>query len=143
MIFISSILPKSEKKQTTSKTKGEDTYIVTLEEQLRSIVTSISGAKSTSVFVTLESGTQYLYANETKETREINGENEKQTSEEKYVIVNSGNGAEALLITEISPRVKGVVIVCSGISDQSVKEKIQNAVTTALDLPTMRVCVII
>ena len=75
-----------------------------------------------------------------KQTGEKSGDTERSTAEEKYVIVNNGNGAQPVLIAEISPRIRGVVIVCSG--SESAKSAIQSAVTTALDIPSMKVCVI-
>ena len=56
--------------------------------------------------------------------------------------VKGPNGEEeALAITEVQPTVKGVVVVCSGGDDPEVQQRIINAVTTALNITTKRVCV--
>ena len=143
LILISTFIPGKGKSSTDTKTSKIDgqTYMVALEKQLTGLVTKITGNKDVSVFLTLEGGAQYIYASEKKETAEKNGETQKNTAEEKYVIVKNGSEEEPVLLAEISPQIKGVVIVCSG-SEQT-KVAVREAVTTALNLPSMKVCVLI
>ncbi len=122
-------------------------YTQRLEEKLQKIVSSITGSDNVTVMVTLESGAEYIYANDIKASTEETASGQsaatrKDSTEEKYILVDTPEGGQvALLVTELAPTVKGVVVVCDGGNDQKVKEKISNAVTTALDITSKRVCV--
>ena len=48
---------------------------------------------------------------------------------------------QGLLVKEIQPTVRGVVIVCEGGDDPAVQEQITDAVTTALNISTKRVSI--
>ena len=45
-------------------------------------------------------------------------------------------------MTEVQPVVKGVVVVCDGGDDPVVQQRVIDAVTTALDITSVRVCVV-
>lgn len=46
-----------------------------------------------------------------------------------------------MLITQLEPKVQGVVVVCDGGGSASVVERIINAVTVAVDIPSNKVSV--
>lgn len=54
----------------------------------------------------------------------------------------SDGSEQALAVTEIQPVVKGVVVVCDGGGNPAVQQSVTEAVTTALDISSVRVCVI-
>ena len=63
--------------------------------------------------------------------------------ETNYIIVEDADGAQkALAVTQVQPVVKGVVIVCEGGDNPSVQQRVTDAVTTALNLSSARVCVV-
>ena len=154
LIFFSGFI-KSEKKSQEVNQKVEsasiDDYVKQLEVNLTNMVSCIKGAGDCKVMVTIENGTQTIYATEGKKNIEdtedsSNGELKRKQksddSETKYITVKGPNGEEkALAITEVQPTVKGVVVVCSGGDDPEVQQRITNAVTTALNITTKRVCV--
>ena len=114
LILLSTLWPDGE--QADSANAGvsavtPEAYAQKLEAQLTEIVSSIEGVGECRIMVTLENGTEYVYENKTQ------------------------------LVTEILPTVKGVVIVCAGGDDQAVRERVQSAVTTALNITARRVCV--
>ena len=47
----------------------------------------------------------------------------------------SGNGGNALIITELEPEIRGVMVVARGAEDYMVKLNIINAVKTVLNIP--------
>ena len=49
--------------------------------------------------------------------------------------------AKRLVVTEISPRVKGVVVVCEGGANPITIKRVTDAVTTALGINSLQVCV--
>lgn len=155
LIFISNLL--GSKPSKTSNVENKDVqlssseYIKSLEENIKSIVSSIDGAGESKVLITLESSVQNIYATEQKKNNEATEDREndtiskiKQTNdlETRYIKVKDENGAEkALSLTQIQPTIKGVVIVCNGGNNPVIKEKIINAVKTALNITSKRVYV--
>ena len=139
-------------KNTPSETQGaqylDDTYALQLEERLQSLISSIEGVGETRVMVTLEHGAEYIYAQEEKSstdktTSETGGTDYRHDSETSYVFVDAGYGEKQPLIrTQTPPKVLGVVVVCQGAGDILVQDKVTNVVTTALHIPTTRVCVV-
>lgn len=127
-------------------------YEKVLEDKLTSIISQISGAGNVRVMVTLEQTTKDVYATEDKtdnqerndNTESGSGTQEKNNSnEQKYLVIKDQNGAEKTVpVTEIQPLVKGVVVVCAGGGDLKVQQDITTAVTTALNITSVRVCVI-
>lgn len=152
LIFLSSILPKNKQSEPVKNENEKlvETYVYEMEQKLSEMVQSISGGEKAQVIITLESGYEYIYANDTKQsndsTEEAVNENfkTKQTddTQQNYVIVKDKNGSEvALKVTEYTPRVKGVVIVCERGNDDDMAQRITNAVTVALGLPSTSVYV--
>ena len=101
--------------------------------------------------VTLENGAETVYATEEKKNKEAmedkaNGETtrkkESDDCEKKYITIKDSEGTEhALAVTEIQPKIKGVIIVCPGGEDPTVQQRIITAVTTALNISSNKVCV--
>ncbi|MBO5321277.1 MAG: hypothetical protein J6B22_01555 [Clostridia bacterium] len=144
LIFFSSVFTKSEKKTETKTEITAEEYKLELEEDVKKVVRQITGSKNVSVVITLESGIRYDYADIKEETLVEREEKENKSSDselkEGYIIVKSANGGEeALLITAQMPKVRGVAIVCDGGDSEIIYNKIQNAVTAALDITSKRV----
>lgn len=138
------------KKTTPVKTEvTTETFILQTEEKLTSVIGSIAGAGECRVMVTLENGVEYVYATEQKtntdrqedSNADSNKSIQRDGSEETIILVDSDSGRKGLLITEIQPTIKGVVIVCEGGDDEKVRERIVQAVTVALNISSKRVCV--
>lgn len=153
LIFFSGYFKSDDNKKDTD-IKNEITtqeYTKQLENNLKSIVSSIDGAGETKIMITLENSHETKYATEEKtnsealqETSKNSGTQSRQSgdSELKYIIVKDANGSEkALAITEFEPTVKGVVVVCSGGDIPAVEQRIISAVTTALNVSSKKVCV--
>lgn len=90
--------------QTTSS-DPTTAYVQNMEQRLEKIISGITGAGKVTAMVTLESGSEYQY-----------------------------NGTTSQVIKETYPKIKGVVIVCTGGSDVKVKLEIYKAVQTLLDV---------
>ena len=110
-------------------------YAGMLEQRLEELVSSIQGVGRARVMVTLEHGVEYVFAQE-----ERSGADSMQVS---YVLVDTEFGRRQPLVrTQRQPRVQGVIVVCEGADDVRVQQKLINVVTTALNIPTTRVCVV-
>lgn len=148
LIFISSLFSgsnnKAESSVASSVTYTAERYSEMLEEDIKNIVTGITGDKNPTVVITLESGIRYSYASaDETDTSSSTGSTNDQSSESKkqsYITVKTADGGEqALVVTEIMPEVRGVAIICSGGNSEATAEKIKNAVTAALNITSKRV----
>ena len=147
MIGLTTILPKtkSSSSQTASSSVTAEEFVTETENKLENIIKSIDGAGQCQVMVTLENGVEYVYATE----KDINSDSKEGSSNisesnktnEKIIVVDTEDGSKGLLITEIQPTVKGVVVVCNGGDQEVVQQRVIDAVTTALGISANRVCV--
>lgn len=146
LIFISSFFgasPDSEKADSQNIFSA-DGYCLELENDIKKLVTEITGSKNVSVVVTLENSVSYSYADTREETSsDKKGETSAATDTERkesYITVKTADGGEqALLVTENMPEIRGVAIVCEGGDNELINEKILNTVTAALNITKKRV----
>ncbi|MBQ8550869.1 MAG: hypothetical protein IJ426_05955 [Clostridia bacterium] len=138
LIFLSSLLPKGEGKKTVSQSADTtEQYCRELEEKVSRLVKSITGSKRVSVVITLDSGKQYVYADEGRHSQSETGD----SGEQSYTIIRSSDGEESgLLVTEYQPIVRGVAIVCSSLGSQK-SDAVSAAVCAALDVSERKVYV--
>lgn len=154
-IFLSGLFKSdhTEAKTVSSPTEvSADQYAAQLESKLTDIVMRIKGTGSAKVLVTLERSTQYVYATEEKKSNQTTQDKSDGTTtkneandntETTYILVKGADGAQkALAVTEVQPIIKGVVVVCDGGDDPVVQQNVISAVTTALDITSVRVCVV-
>ncbi|MBQ8015057.1 MAG: hypothetical protein IJ264_02610 [Clostridia bacterium] len=130
--------------QTTAAPYADTVYEYEkkLEERLISMISSIEGAGSTKVMVTLESGSEdvYLHNYNYGENIEPSGENSMERKDE-YVIVDGSAGEQGIVVRVAEPKVRGVAVVCEGGGSELVREQIVNTVTALLDISSARVSV--
>ncbi len=124
---------KSYQENTYSISEPEE-YRATLEEGLTKTISSISGAGKSNVLVTLEGSFETVYANNAKL-------NDTATEKQLATASNKTYGEEPIVIKKLSPKIKGVLIVCEGGNTAQVKSDIINAASTALNIPTSRIYV--
>ena len=128
-----------------------EAYIQSMEDKLGKLVEQVSGAGNCHVMVTLEQGTQYVFASESKkvidETQSRDGnENskvqQKDNSESRIVVLEENGVSRPLVETSKEPQVKGVVVVCEGGSSSIVRERVTEVLTTVLGIGSHQVCVV-
>lgn len=112
---------------TAAETKS---YSEKLEDELEEIISKIRGVSEVTVMVTVDGSDRKIYASDVSES--------EAKTESSPVIIGS---KEALLEGSEYPKVNGVLVVCRGGDSPSVKEKVVNAVSTVLDIPTGKVFV--
>lgn len=149
LIGLSGLLPKADKAkstqaQTAARLTAEE-FTQKTEEKLADIIRSIEGAGECRVMVTLENGVEYVYATEEKintDRQEDDGRiSQRDDSDKSIIVVDTEDGKQGLLVTELQPTVKGVVVVCEGGDQPLVQQRIISTITTALNLSSKRVCV--
>lgn len=147
LLLLSEWLPS--RSQPTVAGITAESFIQQTEERLTAIVGSIEGAGRCQVLVTLENGVEYVYATEQKSNSNRQEDTDdtakrltqRDDSESSVIVVDAGDRREGLLVTEIQPTVRGVVVVCEGGDREEVRKRIVQAVTVAMDLSSKRVCV--
>jgi stage III sporulation protein AG len=157
LVLLSQFLPgkPSEVDSTTAEfanaaNDASSEYLDALEGELTALLTGIEGVGRAEVMVTLQNGVEYRYAKEAKastDTTREGGEetatrvHEKVTREETFLLVEQNGQRQPLLQTELQPKIQGVVIVCEGADDPRVQLILTSVVTTALDIPSTKVCI--
>lgn len=149
LIFLSEFWPSSTQTSSAGKTLTSEEFVQKLEQRLTEVVGNIDGAGQNRVMVTLENGVQYVYATEQKTGSnrvEDTGDSsnrlsQQDDSEESVIVVDAEDGRKGLLVTELEPIVKGVVVVCEGGDQEDVQQRVSQAVTTALNITSKRVYV--
>lgn len=124
----------------------------TLANRLENILGQVEGVGGVSVSVTLDSSSEYLYALNTKnDESQINeraqdGSNritKEKREDSQLVMKNMSQGKnEPIIIKEKRPDILGVMVVAEGANDVLVKERINKAVQTLLNIPSHRVTVL-
>lgn len=147
LIMLTSFIEFPSKDEEEVKLNA-DIYAEQLEDKLEETIVSVNGG-SANVIVTLETGIEYIYASQVKSDESVKENADTKNSQtdgskdESYVIITDQDGKEqALVVTEIMPKIKGVVVSCSGGDNEYVSAKITSVITTALNISEDMVCVV-
>ena len=142
--------PPNQKVDVETVAKGAESIDNSeLETKIERILSQIEGAGKVSVLITYLSGKEIVPATEVKKTE--NTTNEKDTGggtrninqndyENKVVYVEEqGGGKKPVVIKELQPEVKGVVVVADGAGDIDVRESIIRAIQVLTGVPAHKV----
>ena len=131
--------------------KSTNNYIRDMELQLSGILSKIDNAGKVSVMITLKSSSEVVPAKDEVVSDKVTNEkdndggtriiNETSTNDRVVFQNESGGNSKPLIVKEIHPEVKGVIVVAEGAKDAKVKLKLSQAVQTVLDVPAYRVTV--
>ena len=120
-------------------------YEQQLERRLGEIIGAIAGAGEARVMLTLECGSEPIYAvqgkTDSKHSYSDNGTEESLSANKEYVIIGSGAGEQGLVLKMMEPRVRGVAVICRGGDDLIVRQAIVEAVTAVLGVGSNKVSV--
>lgn len=137
----------SQAAQSTAQGITEEEYVQQLEKKVKELLRGIDGVGNPDVMLTLESGSEYVYQSETKRSTDrtdTSGETtqERLDDEHTIVMVEGDNGKkQALIRTELTPKIQGIVVVCDGADQVSVQTQIIDVLTTAFGISSARVSV--
>lgn len=145
LILLSNIFtsPKDKKDIEISVPKFDaDAYRIELESRLADIISHIDGAGNTGVMITLEGGREYVYAQNTRHDTSSDSDKVQNSGESEYYTVKSDSQGETpILVYEREPKVRGVIVVCSGGGNEAVREKIIEAVSSIFSIPKTNISV--
>ncbi len=139
LIFLSG-LTDSQKPKADKESFSAMEYKNSLENDIKKLVKDITGSRKVTVVITLESDMNYSYAEAYENKNEEKETEQKSETKQEYITVKNADGSEtAILISKQMPEIRGVAIVCDGGDNAAINEKIQNAVTSALNITSKRV----
>ena len=115
-------------------------YSSAIESKLKKVISNMEGAGDVSVMVTLASSLEIIYAESTNEKNNSSVSGSTTTSStnsstETIIVKNNGDNSP-LVVKEILPQIRGVVVVCEGAKDVKTKMKIVQAVKALLEIPS-------
>lgn len=120
-----------------------------LESRLQEILSQISGTGKVEVMITYYSSKEIIPATDNKNTTSSNQEKDSNggtrnitgaTNESSIVYKESQGGSkEPLILKEMQPAVRGVLVVAEGASSGTVRENLSKAVQVLADVPAHKV----
>lgn len=132
---------------TDIKRREED-----LARELALILGHVEGVGRVEVEVTLDTGPVQVVEYDTRQEVEVLAEKDsgggerqqtKETVERKVVLIRDGQGGEhPLVVKEIQPQVRGVLIVAEGAQQAVIRAELARAASRALGVPLYRVMVL-
>ena len=141
------LLPESTKKDKTQTDRplpqlsDADRYITATQERLAEMISEIQGAGRAEVMLTCEGSEEYVYAADVSGSATAADGKQSSQTDSKLVTVGGSSDKQPVLVRVLAPRFSGALIVCDGADVPSVRERVINAVSAALDLPTSKICV--
>ncbi len=137
------VWPSGEKDgETAERTSGltgaeEDFSVEALETRLGEVLSRVDGAGKVSVVLTVRSGMERVLATDAT-VEQSEGENRR---EETTVVISTGSGQEAVLVTQRYPTFQGALVVCQGGGDPEVRLLLTKAVSALTGLGSDRITV--
>lgn len=120
-----------------------------LKKSIEEILSQINGVGKVNVLVTYSSGTEIVPYSDVKKSDETTEEKDSAGGtrkinqsfyESQIAYEDSGGGVrKPIILKELLPEVKGVVVVADGASDPVIKESLLNAVKVLLDVPIHKI----
>lgn len=133
LIVISSFEDKTvaDEEETQLQTDfSESDYTAALEKRLEQTVSSLYGAGRSRVMVTLECDYETVYARDGSYSKDEASSDEKS----EYIIIDSEQQEDGLVLKTVTPRVRGVAVLCEGGNDPYVCEQVSQMLSALLDL---------
>ncbi len=116
---------------------SESEYTTVLEKRLEETVSSLYGAGRSRVMVTLECDYETVYARDGSYSKDEASSDEKS----EYIIIDSEQQENGLVLKTVTPRVRGVAVLCEGGNDPYVCEQVSQMLSALLDLGSNRISV--
>lgn len=130
------IIPGKDKDEPEEKTITQ-TY--NYEEKLEEILSLINGAGDVEVMITYSGSEEKRLAYETKSGKNDRGDSGYEENIDKQAVMADG---EPFVLSKTYPKVKGVVVIAEGARDSNVRAAILEAVITAFDIASHKVCIL-
>ena len=104
-------------------------YAESLEERIVKICEQVEGVSHVSVLLTLDGGTEHIYAENSS------------GSGESYVVISVGGEEKTVLVRDIYSSVRGIAVVCRGGDNIAVRRTLTELLSCALGVPISKISV--
>ena len=148
LLVIAIPVPKAEKNEQTEAVKeaiSEKEY--SMEVELKEILQRISGVGRTEVFITYEDEGKIVVekdesvSEEQIEEADSSGGTRITTSTRNDKATVYGNADEPYVIQELSPTIKGILVVAEGGGNMTVKKQIQETIEALFGLDSHKISI--
>ncbi len=110
------------------------------EARLKEALSKIRGAGAVEVMLTYENGKELVPAYETDtQSSAQSGEIVSSNASTRPVTVTKGGQEEAIIVKEVEPRIRGVIVIAEGAEDIGVRMDLARAASKALGVEAERV----
>ncbi|MCF6464248.1 stage III sporulation protein AG [Clostridium sp. Cult1] len=131
--------------EVKNPTNTETDYGTVLENKLEDVLSQLKGVGSVKVMITLEDTIEKIPAFNTTKNNETTNELDSQGGtreiirEDTTIQVVTGSEGSLIVLKEIKPTIKGVIVIAEGAEDLEVKERLYEAVKTVLGISGSKV----
>lgn len=157
MLLIGGFFTKNDSNKTQSDKKGVqnviqtqgyvDQYDVMLENKIKNILSEINGVGKVSIAITYSSSKEIVPAEDVKQNQTNINEKDKEggvrstleNDTDSKIILGQKSDAVPVVLKEIPPQVRGVVVVAEGAKNEGTKVDIAKAVSTALGISLSKI----
>ena len=139
---------KEVENTTDTESDTKDEYTKKLERQFESVLANVSGVGRVKVMITLDTSSEKVtlsdpvYKNESVNETEADGSVKSQTNSEsspQTVFSEKDDVKDPYVVKEIEPVIKGVLVVCEGGDNDSVKKEITSAAEALFGLESHKI----
>lgn len=132
IIFLSSFKIKTTKttQNSTESTSKAIEYCEMQEHRLEQVLESVKGLSNVQVFVYVEESPTIKYVEDKTEQ-----ETDKQSSfSTTTVLVKNGTITQPIVVVEMLPKIKGVLVIAKGAGDLKMKTTLTNIISSVLGI---------
>lgn len=140
ILIVISSLPEKPDPEIVNEVKqafDETEYTSSLEDKLEEMISLINGAGETRVIVTLECDYETVYAKDGSLSKNDSSMDE----DSEYIIIDSEETQSGLLLKTVTPKIRGVAVVCAGGDSQYVQTAVIEMLSAVLDIGTNHISV--
>lgn len=139
-------IPSQPSEAEKTETSQEE-YTKRLEKRLVSMLTKLEGVKNAEVMITLKGSGEKVPLKDTPYSQETSNQKEQDkesvenriSSEETTVLVETKDGNEPYVLKEKEPQVEGVLVLVDGVESAALKKEISEAVEALFGVPAHKI----
>lgn len=127
LLISGSLFSNSAKNTQKQETAAVAYYTEYLEKRVTELCKSVHSVTDATVLLTLEKGSEWVYArNETGQNTEV-------------VLLQKSGSEEAVTVAEIYPEIRGIAVVCTNGDDPIIRAALTELLSASLGIPTHRI----
>jgi stage III sporulation protein AG len=139
LIYLSGFMQEKKEDPQGIEYSSMTAYAKDLQDMVASVLSNVNGAGKVDVLILFEHGIELVIAYST-ETREVtSGGTTTVTVVRTPILVNQGGSSQPIILSEILPRPKSIIVVASGAKDTKVKLDLLMAIQTLFHLPSSNI----